>query len=62
MVRPSNTYRPLQVAIVEVNRIEVIVTSSINSGYRDQKPHKVIPQDVIVDETDIQSLTMMVKT
>jgi hypothetical protein len=41
---------------------EVIVTSSINSGYRDQKPHKVIPQDVIVDETDIQSLTMMVKT
>ena len=31
-------------------------------GYRDQKPHEVIPQDVIMDETDIQNLTMMVKT
>jgi hypothetical protein len=40
---------------------EVIVTSSINSGYEIETP-QVIPQDVIVDETDIQSLTMMVKT
>jgi uncharacterized protein with PIN domain len=30
-------------------------------GYRDQKPHEVIPQDVIMDENDVQNLTMMVK-
>jgi hypothetical protein len=30
-------------------------------GYRDQKPHEVIPQDVILDETDVHNLTMMVK-
>jgi uncharacterized protein with PIN domain len=30
-------------------------------GYRDQKPHEVIPQDVILDEKDVQNLTMMIK-
>jgi hypothetical protein len=30
-------------------------------GYRAQKPHEVIPQDVIMDEKDVQNLTMMAK-